>query len=153
MGAGVREKTVFKVDIYTMAVYVENRSCNHLKLVHSDQTKMIRMDFVRDIPGDKMMANMRGNFEKRTPKDASPALKKKIGDFLALFKDDVPDKTSVRVIYVPGKGTSIYYGGKQRGPTIEGHPFSKILWDIWFNRDTCCPNLIEDIRDTCRERR
>lgn len=153
VGAGLREKTIFKVDVYTMAVYVEKHTCNQLKLVHSDQPKLIRMDFVRDIPADKMKGTMTKNFAKRTPKNASADLKARIEAFLALFNEKVPDKTQVRITYVPGKGTSIYINGKQRGETISGLDFQKVLMDIWFNRDTCCPHLLEDIRATCKAKK
>ncbi|MBL6975035.1 MAG: chalcone isomerase family protein [Deltaproteobacteria bacterium] len=153
VGAGMREKTIFKVDVYTMAVYVEKHTCNQIKLVHTDQAKLLRMDFVRDIPADKMKATMTDNFTARTPKNASGDLQGRINRFLALFNKKVLDKTQVRIIYVPGRGTSIYIDGKKRGATITGPDFQNVLMDIWFNRDTCCPHLLEDIRATCTEKK
>ncbi|NOZ02923.1 MAG: hypothetical protein GXP54_13700 [Deltaproteobacteria bacterium] len=150
VGAGLREKTIFKVDVYTMAVYAENRTCDHLKLINADEAKMIRMDFVRHVSGKKMMATMKDNFAKRTPGDASADLKGRIRGFLGRFKHDVKDGTSVRITYLPDKGTTVYIDDKQVGEATQGHDFQKVLWAIWFSRDTCCPNLIEDISETCK---
>jgi len=150
VGAGVREKTIFKIDIYTMGVYFENMTCNHLKLIHTDEAKVIFMDFVRDIPGDKMMANLKGNFEQRLSDDATEELKKKVRDFVGIFREEIKDKTRVKVVYVPGKGTSTFINGKQQGPIVPGRDFQKVMWSIWFDGDTCCPYLLEDIDRTCR---
>ncbi len=59
----------------------------------------------------------------------------------------------VEVRYLPGEGTSVLVDGRQRGPTVPGHDFIRLLWDIYFHPDTCCPSLRQGILESCREMR
>ena len=152
VGAGVREKTVFDVDVYTMGVYTETKTCEHEKLVATDEAKRLRLDFVRDVPADKMKAALRESFGKKTPKTAPATLKGQIDGFLELFQKELVDGTSVVVTYVPGKGTTVTVDGKKRGAVIPGQEFQKVLWAIYFEKEICCPNLLKGIDKTCKRR-
>jgi len=151
LGVGMREVTVFKVDVYTLGAYVEHRTCDLARVVPADETRMLRLHFVRDVGADKMRANMKKSFEGHTPADASDDLKRRIHDFVEMFGIDAKEGTEVEVRYEPASGTSVFVNGRQRGGTIPGHDFNRILWDIYFGQDTCCPSLREGVLRSCRD--
>ncbi len=153
VGVGVREVTFLNLDVYTMGVYVENRTCAHSRLVAGDEVKMLRMDFLRDVPGEKMRGGMQETFDRRTSKNASATLRAQIRAFVSQFGEKIAAESTAELIYVPGKGTTTLLNGKALGPAIRGYDFQKMLWSIWFHPDTCCANLIEGIDATCRGQR
>lgn len=61
-GVGLREATLFKVDVYVAALYVERRTADAAGLVSSDEVKQLRIRFVRDISRDDMLENMQRGF-------------------------------------------------------------------------------------------
>jgi hypothetical protein len=150
VGAGTREVTFMNIDVYTMGVYSEQASCESRQLVQQDVAKLIQMDFLRDVPGGKMASGLSETFERRTPKDASPELRAQIRTFVRLFKKDIPRGSRARILYVPGQGTTLSVAGKPLGAALPGQAFQKVLWAIWFHRDSCCPSLLEKIEQTCK---
>lgn len=153
VGVGMREVTVFHVDVYSLGAYVENRTCDPARLVESDEAKVLRLHFVRDVGADKMRENMEKSFRARTPPDAPDDLKRRIRDFVGLFGIEAKDGMDVEVRYLPGEGTRVLVEGRQRGATVPGHDFIRVLWDIYFNQDTCCPSLRQGVLKSCREMR
>lgn len=151
IGAGKREATVFKVDVYVGAVYAEHRSCDVAALVTRDQARLFYMDFLRDVPADKLKANMVDNFRNHTPADAPPDLRRRIDGFIALFDRAAKKGSRVEIRYVPGEGTSVSTGDKALAPAVPGADFASVVWDIWFGRKTCCPDLLRSVRRTCTE--
>ncbi len=63
----MREVTMFHVDVYSMGAYVEHRTCDPARLVESDEAKVLRLHFVRDVGADEMRENTKKSFDKRTP--------------------------------------------------------------------------------------
>lgn len=153
IGAGKREATVFKVDVYVGAVYAEHRSCDVSELVRRDQARLFYMDFLRDVPADKLMANMADNFRNHTPADASPDLRRRIDGFMKLFNRPARKGSRVEIRYVPGVGTVVTSAGVVAGPPVPGADFASVVWDIWFGTNTCCPDLLRSVRRTCAAER
>jgi Chalcone isomerase-like len=149
VGGGIREATFLQIDVYTGAFYAEHAGCDFQRMVTADEVKMLRMDFVRDVPGKKMASNMRDNFKKQSPRGASGDLRVRIESFLKVFTNNVKEGDAIEVRYVPGKGTAVRINGKAVGAPVQGHDFMKVLWRIWFSKDTCCPHLYEALKDSC----
>jgi hypothetical protein len=149
IGAGKREATIFKVDVYVGAVYAEHRSCDMAALVTRDQARLFYMDFLRDVPADKLKDNMIDNFRNHTPADASPDLRHRIDGFIGLFDRAAKKGSRVEIRYIPGEGTSVSAAGKVLAAPVPGADFASVVWDIWFGRKTCCPDLLRSVRRTC----
>jgi hypothetical protein len=151
VGVGIRQATVFKVNVYTLGAYTQNPTCNMSSLITSNEPKMLRLHFLRHVSGEKMKENMEKSFAKHTPSDASEDLKKRIEQFIEQFGIDAPKGADVEVRYVPQRGTTIIINGKQMGAPIPGHDFIKILWSIYLSEGTCCPSAREGIIKSCGE--
>ncbi len=149
IGAGKREATIFKVDVYVGAVYAERRSCDLAALVNQDQARLFYMDFLRDVPAKKLKANMVENFRNHTPADASPDLRERIAGFVELFQRPAKKGNRVEIRYIPGEGTSVASGGATLAVPVPGADFASVVWDIWFGKKTCCPDLLGSVRRTC----
>ena len=147
VGAGLRKKWGFSV--YAMGVYTEGGACDAGQVIKAEEAKYLRLDFLRDVPAEKMSSTLSESFEKHTPASASADLKKQIADFLASFKEELKEDTKLEFVYTPGAGTVVKQNGKQFGPTYSGKGFQHVLWDIYFGPDTCCSGLKEDIFETC----
>ncbi|NOZ85958.1 MAG: hypothetical protein GXP49_06800 [Deltaproteobacteria bacterium] len=148
VGAGLREKWFF--DVYTMGVYSESGKCDAKDLIDTDQVKYLRLDMLRDVSAEKMSSTLAESFGKHMPNGASPKLKEQVKTFKGYFKDECKEGVVLEMYYVPGKGTIIKQDGKQLGPPLEGKDFGRILFDIYFGKNTCCDDLIEQIMKTCK---
>lgn len=150
VGGGVREATFLKIDVYRGVFYAEHAGCDFQRMVGADEIKLLRMDFVRDVGAEKQSEAMQKNFKTQTPKNASADLRARVATFLDVFDKDVNEGDDIEVRYVPGQGTSVRVNGKVRGATVPGHDFMKVMWSIWFGKETCCPHLFEDLQATCK---
>lgn len=150
VGAGLREVSFLKIDIYSGAIYAENRSCELRRLATDDQARVFYMDFLRDVPAKKLHANMRKLMDDATPADASDALKQQVDEFVSIFNEDGKKGRRAEVRYVPGTGLTVLVDGRQRGPVFPGAEFANVVFATWFGKKACCPDLLEDVRNTCK---
>jgi len=150
VGAGLREK--WWVDVYTMAAYSASGSCKPSEIINKDEAKYLRLDMKRDVSAEKMASTIGESFEEHMPEDASPELKKQRKTFESYFKSECTEGTRLEFIYLPGVGTVLKQNGKLMGPTLTGVAFHRVLWDIYFGKETCCEDLKEQILEVCKKR-
>lgn len=148
IGAGLREKWL--VDVYLMAAYSAGGSCAPADIIGRDEPRYLRLDMLRDVSAEKMAGTISDSFEEHMPKNASDELRRQRKAFQGYFKDECSKGTVLEFIYLPGTGTLMKQNGKLLGPALEGFDFARVLWDIYFGRDTCCKDLKTDILKTCR---
>jgi hypothetical protein len=63
-GAGLRQATILKVNVYAAGLYVEKPSGDGEAIANSDQTKSIEMVFMRDVTAKQMSEAFGEGFEK-----------------------------------------------------------------------------------------
>jgi hypothetical protein len=148
IGAGLREK--WFVDVYVMAAYSESGSCSGAEIISKDEPKYLRLDLLRDVSAEKMSSTIGGSFEEHTPANASEKLKAQRKTFEGYFKDECTEGTVLEFLYLPGTGTLMKQNGKLLGPALDGFDFARVLWDIYFGKETCCEDLKVDILKHCR---
>lgn len=128
-GMGIREATMFNVDVYVAALYVESRSRNASALLDTSKKKKLVLRMVRDVSRSDMVEALRdgvranagsgfGSMQDRVQRLASwiPALDE--GD-------------TVTFTYQPGEGVEVKIGQRVRG-TIEGEDFARAFFAIWL---------------------
>ncbi len=147
IGAGVREKWLF--DIYTMGAYTESGTCELKSIRYKDEVKYLQINMLRDVSKKNMTTALREALENNTPKNASEELKKQIRNFTS-YVNKCDKGTVMEMIYIPGKGTTLKYNGKQYGSIIKGKDFHVVLWDCYFSSKTCCKGLKSQILKTCK---
>jgi hypothetical protein len=128
-GLGVREATIFNVDVYVAGLYLEHPSKDPKAILASEEIKVIHMRFVRDVDRSDILSAYRDGF-KRNAGGALQALQPRINrllSWLPAFKDG----GTLTVTYVPGQGTYVAVNGKQMG-IIEGADFGRAMFAIWL---------------------
>lgn len=148
IGEGLRE--FLFIDIYKLAAYSESGACKPTDIVYKNETKMMRLKMMRDIPAGRLKSNLRSTFEDNLPKKGDiEGLKKKIDSFLSMFKQDLKSGAKVDIIYSPAQGTIIKRNGKTIGHATKGKDFSELVWRSYFGGNTCCIGLKESIIEAC----
>lgn len=147
VGAGVRKKWGFSV--YAMGVYTESGACDPAKVVDTDELKLLKLDFLRDVSAEKFRTTIDESFDKHMPAGASDELKNQRATFVSTLQEDLAEGTTIELIYVPGKGTIAKIKGKQIGGVYGGRGFQRVLWDIYFGPKTCCEGLKEGVFESC----
>lgn len=126
-GMGLRKKAVFKV--YVGALYLEKRSSDAAAILAADAPRRMVMHFLRDVGRDRLVEAWKEGFAGNAPA-AQTKLAREIERFLS-FWGDVRDGEEVTMTYLPGKGTTVAFGGKELG-TIEGKEFADALLSVWL---------------------
>jgi hypothetical protein len=127
-GIGVREATVFNVNVYIAGLYVETRSKDGAQIAAADQIKRMQLVFVRDVSRADMTEAIESGFKKAAGVDFAKlsARVEKLKTLLPEFK-----KTeTLTLTYRPSKGLDVTAPGR-RG-SIEGADFARTLWLIWL---------------------
>ena len=125
-GLGLRKKAMFKV--YVSGLYLESPSKDANAILASDQAKVVRMHFLRDLTKAQLVEAFQEGFDANA-KD-KPAQKAAFDKMLALVPD-VKEGSTLTFAYLPGKGTTLSAGTKELG-VFEGKGFADAVFSIWL---------------------
>lgn len=128
-GLGVREATMFNVDVYVAGLYLEQRSRSASEILAAEQIKVLHLRFVRDVGRKDVVSSFNEGFEKNS-RDTVPAIRPRIAQFMA-WLPSFKDGSTLTVTYVPGEGTRVSVNGTYKG-TIAGPDFARALFSIWL---------------------
>lgn len=130
-GAGMRIKKVafVKAKVYVGGLYLEAPSKDGGAVLAADTARAVRLQFVRDVGKDKMIEAFREGFDQNA-KDKATAQKANVDKLLALTPDTKEGDVWL-FTYVPGKGTTLSFAGKDAG-VIEGKDFADVLFSLWL---------------------
>lgn len=126
-GLGLREASVFKVDVYVIGLYVEKTSQKASDHLNSTGPKLIKMHFVRDLEASKLreawitaFSNNSRHYNKLKPR------------VLQLNSAMVDVKVGDEISYkLYGSKTEILVNGKVK-TTIRGEDFARELLNVWL---------------------
>ncbi|MBI4815686.1 MAG: chalcone isomerase family protein [Deltaproteobacteria bacterium] len=127
-GTGLRQATVFNVNVYLAGLYLEKKSGSADEIIKSEQSKRLVMHFVRDVEKDDLVSAFDEGFKKQGV--AAGTLPDRIKRFEG-FMADVKENDEIVMTYVPEKGTSVTVVGKNAG-TIVGADFAQALLTIYL---------------------
>ena len=150
IGAGLREKWFF--DVYVMAAYSESGTCDPKTIIGKDEVKFLKLVMLRDVSAEKMASSISDAFGEHMPKNASAELRQQRKAFQGYFKEECKENTVLEFIYRPDKGTILKQNGKYLGPPFTGSEFARVLWDIYFAKESCCDDLRDEILERCKKR-
>lgn len=133
-GVGLREKTIMKVDVYTIVSYVAADAALAgddlgLALLEYDGVKQIRMDLRRSFSRDKLVKAFSSVIDKNYEDQSAFAADN--DTFFGYFERDAEDGDVLVFTYVPGQGLRTTLNGEEKG-TITNFEFVKALWTVWF---------------------
>jgi hypothetical protein len=128
-GLGLREATVFNVDVYVAGLYLEHRSTSGPEIIASPGPKRLVLRFVRDVSHDEMAEALQQGFA-RNAGGALGSLNARVAR-LSGWMPELHDGSVVTFTYQPGAGVQVQTGASVRG-TIEGDDFARVFFSIWL---------------------
>jgi hypothetical protein len=135
-GVGLREKTIMKVDVYTIVSYVaagtELTGDKGIALLESDGAKQIQMDLRRGFSREKLIDAFKDVIVKNY--DDTSAFQADMDGFFAYFEQDAQEDDRLVFTYVPGEGLTTKLNGEVKG-VITNFEFVKALWTVWFGEE------------------
>lgn len=137
-GLGLREATLFKVDVYVAALYVTQTSRKADAILNSNAPKELILQFVRDVERADVNKGWQEGFEKNA-EGALAALKDRIEAFKALMPD-MKTGQRLRLVHKPGAGVEVDIDNAVEG-TIKGDDFARALFSIWLGSHPPNPGL------------
>lgn len=146
-GVGLREKTVMKVDIYTIVSYVAQGVTLGGKdpgeaLCDLRQPKRLQMDLRRSFSREKLINAFIEVIEKNIKDTSSFAAD--MEEFKGYFTRDAQDKDVIVFSYDPAVGLTTTLNGEVTG-VIENFDFVRALWTVWFGKEPASGGLKEDL--------
>ena len=128
-GLGLREATIFKVNVYVAALYLENPSRDGAAICASDETRRLILHFVRDVDGGDITDAWTEGFIK----NAGSVLEDIESRIITLnsWMSDIDDGEEMVFTYVPAVGLEVEVDGVVMG-TLEGADFASAFFSIWL---------------------
>jgi hypothetical protein len=124
-GMGIREATVFNVDVYVAGLYTESRSRNGAAIAAAAEKKRLVLRFVREVEGSDITTAFREGFGN------AAALRARVQRLLGWMPAEVPEGSLMVFTFVPGTGLEVRVGNRVKG-TIEGDDFAQAFFNIWL---------------------
>ena len=128
-GLGLRQATVFKVNVYVGGLYVAKTSNDPSAILASNTPKEIVLHFVRNVSADDVTKGWNEAFEKNA-KNELPALKDRIA-MLNGWMTDLKSGERLTFVYTPDAGVQVDVNGKVKG-AIKGDDFAKAFFSLWL---------------------
>ncbi len=137
-GLGLRQATMFKVNVYVAALYVAKTSSDPNAILGSGAPSELILQFVRDVGAADISKGWEEGFAKNA-KAELPALKERIA-MLTGWMADVKTGQRMTFTFTPGAGVQVNVNGAVKG-TIKGDDFAKAFLSIWLGADPPNPEI------------
>jgi hypothetical protein len=131
-GLGTREATIFSVNVYVAALYLENLSSDGYAVCQSEETKRLILHFVRSVSGGDIANAWAEGFMKNCGDDASIYETRIVT--LNSWMSEMKDGDEMMFTYIPEIGLQVSVRGTLMG-TIEGADFASVFFSIWLGDD------------------
>jgi hypothetical protein len=137
-GLGLRQATIFKVNVYVAALYTAKATSDPNAILGSNTPKQLVLHFVRDVGAADLNKAWDEGFEANA-KAQLPALKQRV-ETLKSSMADMKTGEEVSFTHKPGGGIQVDVGGAAKG-TIEGDDFATAFLSIWLGTKPPNANL------------
>ena len=128
-GLGMRQATVFKVNVYVAALYLAKTSTDPSSILATAAPFELTLQFVRDVGASDIAKGWSEGFERNTHGQL-PALKDRIAT-LNSWMVDIKTGQRLTFSFKPAVGLQVNVNGAVKG-TISGDDFGKAFLTIWL---------------------
>jgi hypothetical protein len=137
-GLGLRQATVFRVNVYVGALYLARPSNEPTGILGSNAPYRLILQFVRNVDAGDIRKSWTEGFERNSGPQL-PALQDRIATLNGWMSDV---KTGQQLIFTfrPGSGVQVNVNGTVKG-TIAGDEFAKALLSIWLGATPPNPQI------------
>jgi hypothetical protein len=127
-GMGIREATMFKVDVYVAGLYLEAKSQDAAAILASPETKQVDLNFVRDVGAKDIREAWSKSLKNNCATDCAAVTPK--FEKLNAAMEDMKNGDVMSFSFLKDK-TEITVKGK--APlTIEGADFARVMLASWL---------------------
>lgn len=133
-GMGVREATIFKVDVYVAGLYIPKKTSEAKVILDPKLPKKLVLAFVRDVSEDELSEAIVEGFGHAAGKNKSKYAAK-IAQ-LARYIEPIKDGQRLSFSYNPGRGVAVRNAKGRLKGVIPGADFSRIFFSIWLGPKT-----------------
>lgn len=130
-GMGVREATVFNVNVYVAGLYLQKRSSDGDKIAAAEEPKQMLLVFVRNVSKSDMAEAIQKGFAKAAG-EGYAKLKVRVERLMAALPE-FKDGDRFTLTYRPGTGVELK--SKHNSISIEGADFARALFSIWLGKN------------------
>jgi len=130
-GAGLRQATILKINVYAAGLYLENSSNDGEAIANSDQIKSIEMVFMREVSAKQMAEAFQEGFDKNCVAGCAQ-LKPDITKLQGLLKD--MKKGDSMSFHFLAEGVAVMIRGQKVG-SIGDKAFSHQLIRCWIGKN------------------
>lgn len=160
LGVGVREKTIFKVNVYAMGFYVDlaaaapvlqkaigDRTLKQARkhkgfadaFLNDDFAKTLRWVMARDVGGEDIAEAFRDSLEPRLKaakldEEQRKAAEAAMKTFRGWFADELTEGTELLFHWEPGARLHVVIGGKPKG-VVQDLALCRALFDVYLGAD------------------
>ena len=135
-GTALREKTILKVDVYTIVSYVKKGTDlgpdPAAGLILVDVPKRLQMDLRRGFSRDKLIGAFEHDIEKNYG-DKMSSFADAMDTFKGYWTRDAQDKDRIIFDYDPQSGLHTSLNGQELG-VITNPVFAQALWSVWLGK-------------------
>jgi hypothetical protein len=131
-GAGLRTKLFFK--IYAIGLYLPQKADSTDAVLASKGPRRIQLITLRELTAEQLTEAFVDALTANNSELEMTKLTTRVEHFRAtmLAIGKVPDKTVIRLDYLPASGTRLTIGSEQKGNDIAGEDFYQALLRIWL---------------------
>jgi hypothetical protein len=130
-GAGLRQATILKVNVYAAGLYLEKPSGDGEAIANSDQAKSIQMTFMRDVSAKQMAEAFGEGFDKNCMAGCAE-LKPHLSKLQGLLKD--MKKGETMSVHFLGDSVELVIRGQKAG-SVGDKAFSHQLIRCWIGKN------------------
>lgn len=128
-GLGLRQATIFKVNVYVAALYLPKASADAGPILGTSAPFVARLHFVRSVGAADIAKGWTEGFE-RNPQAGLATSDARVAQ-LRGWMTDLAAGQEMRFAYDPATGLEVEVNGAHQG-TIQGADFARALLSIWL---------------------
>ncbi len=137
-GLGLRQATLFKVNVYVAGLYLAQISPDAEAILESITPKKLVLQFLRDVGKKDLNKAWDKGFADNAP-DLLPALQDRV-DLLTSWMSDMTAGQQLVFTYMPAAGIEVNVNGSVQG-MIPGNDFARAFLSIWLGSQPPNPGL------------
>lgn len=135
---GTAERNFLFIKVYQMAHYLEGadvtgREPSENELLNGDQAKHIRMKFIRDLPSEKIKAELKKSMFLNAEQEWIDHSTAEIETFLAAINRDAQQGDILTLSWFPDGRLVAAFNG-ENSLDIKNADFARMIWSIWFGK-------------------
>ena len=140
-GAGLRTRFFFK--IYAIGLYLPQKASSLEALLANKGPRQAQITTLRELTAeqfsDALIEGLKKNHSPAELEKLAARIDALQATMQALAK--LPEKTQIRLDYVPNSGTRLLVNGVQKGADIPGEDFNAALLRIWLGSEPAQEDL------------